>query len=73
MKKKYKYLEFDKDGDVWIVYNHVTDEQLGYVEYYAKWKQWESILDDGVGFTESCHIDMAHFLNQLNQKGQKHE
>lgn len=68
MKTKYKYLEFDKDGNIWIVYNHVTDEQLGIVEYCKKWKQWESILDDGVGFTQRCHEDMGHFLAQLNNQ-----
>lgn len=71
MKTKYKYFEFYKDGDTWIVYNHVTDELLGHVEYYGKWEEWESILDDGVGFTQSCHTDMAHFLGQLNEDKKK--
>jgi hypothetical protein len=72
MKTKYKYLEFDKDGNIWICFNHVTDEQLGHVEYYARWKQWESVLKPEIGFTQICHIDMSHFLGQLNSGG-KHE
>jgi len=68
MRTKYKYLEFDRDGDIWICFNHVTDEQLGRVEYYAKWKQWESVLNAEIGFTEQCHKDMADFLSQLNSQ-----
>ena len=64
---KYKYLEFIED-DGWAVYNHVTNEYLGYVEYGKRWKQWESNLLVDVGFTERCHLDMAHFLHQLNKE-----
>ena len=66
IKTKYKYLEFDRDGEIWIVFNHVTDEQLGRVEYFTKWKQWESVLNMEIGFTVQCHVDMADFLSQLN-------
>ena len=69
MKTKYKHLEFDRDGDIWICFNHIKDEQLGRVEYFEKWKQWESVLDADVGFTEQCHTDMADFLSQLNIQG----
>ncbi len=70
MKTKYKYLEFEVDSrNSWVCFNHVTDELLGYVEYGKKWKQWESVLNADVGFTEQCHLDMADFLKQLNKKG----
>ena len=69
MKTKYKYLEFVKEDSYWVVWNHVTDEHLGHVEYYKKWHQWESYLREGVGFTTGCHKDMSHFLDQLNREG----
>lgn len=70
MKTKYKYLQFEVDSrNSWVVFNHVTDEFLGYVEYGKRWKQWESALNSDIGFTEQCHLDMADFLHQLNKQG----
>jgi len=74
MELKYKYLEFTEVDNKprktrWFsVINHVTDCDLGHVEWDRGWRQYVWVtptLEVPLKFSRSCHRDMADFLQQL--------
>jgi hypothetical protein len=75
MKTKYKYIYFEQamfeEGtEGWVCYNKKTDDLLGRVEFYKPWKQWIIEFEKGgsIIFNNTCLRDIAHFLDQLNEK-----
>lgn len=67
MKTKYKYIEFKKLNDeCWWVENHKTGDYLGDVEYNNEWGQWEFLPGHFTGYSHQCLLDLADFVNQLN-------
>lgn len=67
MKTKYKYVEMKLDnGKVWHVGNHKTNDYLGTIQYYPRWKEWEFLPNPDTGYTHVCLVDIADFINQLN-------
>jgi len=72
MKTEYKYISFkltdgkdNKKGALCL--NKKTGTVLGYIEYYKLWKQYAiEFLEDCV-FNNSCLLDIADFLGQLNK------
>lgn len=71
MKTKYKYIEFVPHAswhDTWEIRNRKSGDVLGYVGYYPKWRQYVSQLHSSAIFNNSCHRDIADFLDQLNEE-----
>ena len=72
LKTEYKYISFKltdvedyKKGAECL--NKKSGLCLGYVEYYKPWKQYViEFLEDCV-FNNSCLLDIADFLGQLNK------
>jgi hypothetical protein len=69
MKTKYKYIEFIQDGKNWRCDNHKYQQVLGWVSYYARWKEWEFMPEPDTGYTIVCLRDITDFLDQLNKEG----
>lgn len=70
MKTKYRYISFVPAGDgLWLCFNTKAGDVLMIIEYYKPWKQWVSsgTVPDAV-FSHDCHTNIAHFLQQLNEK-----
>ena len=68
MKTEYKYIEFKQMTDTeWGCFNRRGGGLLLMVIYYPKWKRWVTgETEYGAVFSGDCHLDIAHFLGQLN-------
>ena len=66
MKTKYKYIHFEKIDDWWLCRNNRSNDELGRLDYYKRWKEWVFESERGCVFNNSCLRDIADFLDQLN-------
>lgn len=66
---KYKYIGFSRyyseTGPYYKCRNR-KGELLGYVNYYARWKEWEFCPEPHIGLTIQCLTDIADFIGKLN-------
>jgi len=56
---------------IWIVKNKKTDERLGMIKWYAKWRQYCFILFPSKYefiFAQSCLRDIADFIKEQMDK-----
>jgi hypothetical protein len=69
MKTRYKFIHFNENGrGQWLCYNNRTGDVLGIVRQGA----WKKLMFQPQSFTEfsqDCHLDIAHFMGQLNPDG----
>ena len=70
MKTKYKFIHFVefKDG-LWLCKNNKSNDELGYLEFYSRWKQWTFRATAMAVFNSTCLDDISDFLKQLNAGG----
>jgi len=73
MKTKYKYIKFEwndlEDYKRWECFNKITEDLLGWVNCYERRKKPNVIeYSPDCEFDESCTLDIAHFLGQLNKR-----
>lgn len=75
MKTTYKYIEFVEVAQkpktkAWTCHNRRSGVALGYIEWYASWRQYV-YTDYGPGlavYSASCLRDIADFLEQVNKE-----
>jgi hypothetical protein len=66
MKTRYKYIHFVKFGDTtWHCLNSRHKDVLGYISYYAPWRQWTLHPANATEFSADCLADIQHFMGQL--------
>ena len=72
MKTRYKFIHFNPVaggyGKDWVCRNNKTDDLLGYIEFYERWKQFVISFIDNTIFNNQCLRDIAEFLDQLNSE-----
>ena len=72
MKTEYKHIKFVQTvlNGCWNCLNRESGDVLGSVSYYKPWRQFVFEPDElgDIIFNSSCLRDIAHFLNQLNEK-----
>ena len=67
MKTKYEHLHFEEviTGKSWECRNNKTNNSLGYVAFYPRWKCFVFAGYSGCVFDISCLTDIIDFMNQL--------
>jgi hypothetical protein len=71
MKTKYRFINFVQKSELqWSVWNNRSNDFLGEVIFYKPFKKWELSLEQNVGFTKECLLDVVDFIKQL--ESQKH-
>ena len=60
MKKKFTWTKIE--GDYYAYYG---DEELGYIEYYKKWKRWVWNGDYWIILSLDCILEIAFKLKLL--------
>jgi hypothetical protein len=74
MKTKYKFIDFTKVKDLWVIRNIKSGVPIAALEYYAPWRQWVlSAVNPGSVFSADCLTDIADFLVQLKSTEQAEE
>ncbi len=71
MKTKYKYIHFERIAGQWFCYNNTTQDELGRIQYYRRWKQYVIEFEPGCVFNDSCLTDIVSFLRQLQKESNK--
>ena len=71
MKYKYKYIYFKKTCERpvnYTIYNNRSNEEIGTVSYYSRWRQYVFSGESFCVFNISCLRDVIHFIEQLPRK-----
>ena len=77
MKTEYDYLSFDltekqpKKTTSWYCREKSNKNILGYVGWYAPWRQYCFCPVGQTVFNESCLQDIRHFIGQLEEERKK--
>lgn len=58
-----KYMLGRQVGDGWIVFDR-HGGTLGRIAWYARWKQYEFLPNQGTGYSSGCCRDLARFLDE---------
>lgn len=71
MKTIYKYIYFEIAREnpkttVWFCRNNRSNGVLGVVKWDSGWRQYCFFTESGCKFSGSCHVDIADFLEQVN-------
>jgi len=75
MKQYYKHIHFTQMGRrCWVCYSNIHNEygacsSLGSINYYPAWKQYcfYSTPISDIILSQSCLLDIADFLEQVNE------
>lgn len=62
MKKKFTWSKIE--GDYYAYYG---EEELGYIEYYRKWKRWVWNQGEDIVMSSDCMIEVAYKLLQIEK------
>ena len=75
MKTVYEYIKFWRTDHIaagkecWECINKKSNSPLCAIGYYKPWHQWVMLkLADDAVFNNQCLLDIADFLDQLNEK-----
>jgi len=67
IKTKYKYIEFERlNEDYYLCTNRKSRDDLGFVDYFERWKEYQFNPESDFAFTVGCLLDIADFIKQLN-------
>lgn len=69
MKTKYKYIHFDFEASskTWQCWANKPEHYLGFVEWEKLWREWQYVPADHTAYTQTCLLDIADFMSQLEK------
>lgn len=62
-----QYIDFVKDGDIYIIYNRIYNQNVGEIrrERFGTWMHWQLFLYEGCGCTNGCLKEISKFITSL--------
>jgi len=71
MKKEKMKIEWSYIEDLKSYYAYYDGEELGYIEYYKKWKKWVWNQIEDIIMSESCLQNVIDKLKELENEKQR--
>ena len=66
MKTRYEYIHFVQDAEnAWVVRNNKTEDSLGMITWYLRWRQFCLLPYPEIVFSKGCLLDIIDFIGQL--------
>lgn len=65
MGKEFKWSEIEIDDEVINYYAYYGDEELGFIEYYKKWKKWVWNQGKDIIMSLNCLEEIGKKLKEL--------
>lgn len=75
IKTRFKHIHFVKQEMLtvppgqkagYIIRNNSTNNEMGVVEWYPRWRQWVAAFEDSHIWSHDCLADVREFIVALN-------
>ena len=68
IQTRYKFIHFEIYGSAWLIHNNKTDDVLGSIQWYLRWKQFVFVPTVDVLFSADCLSDIQRFIEILGKR-----